>query len=160
MESETFLRYTHFYQCDFYCLCLSLFTLFHGMFSWCKQVNQLNPFLVFFDVAIPGQCIFNFLPKSMIKKRRKLRSKMVYFLWSIFKTSHCRGFQLLLRSCEFRRVQLNKTVYHPTLQPAAKFGCHQLQIPDLLCFHVKWLCCKLQRRFVRKAPTLSSHLRK
>lgn len=66
MERETFLRYMYFYQYDV--CCLSLFTLFHGMFSWCEQVNHLNPFLVCFDLATSGQYIFNFLPKSLIKK--------------------------------------------------------------------------------------------
>lgn len=41
MECETFLRYVYFYQYDFYCLCLSLFTPFRGMFSWCEQVWEL-----------------------------------------------------------------------------------------------------------------------
>lgn len=49
-------------------ICLSLFTFFCGMFSWCEQFDHLNPFLVFFDLAILGQYIFNFLPKSLIKK--------------------------------------------------------------------------------------------
>lgn len=68
MECETFLRYVYFYQYDFYCRCLSLFTLLHGMFSWCEQVNHWDPFLVFFDLAVSGWYIFSFLPKSSVKK--------------------------------------------------------------------------------------------
>lgn len=95
MGCETFLRCMYFPPFDFYCLSLLVFTFFHGLLSWCKQVNHLNTFLVFFDLAISGQYIYNFVPKFLIKKKKaKIQNRPAPLKY--FKTSLFQGFQLFL----------------------------------------------------------------
>lgn len=92
MGCETFLRCMYFHLIS--TACLLLFVFFHGLLSWCKQVNHLNIFLVFFDSAISGQYIYNFVPKFLIKKKARIQNSPVPL--KCFKTSLFQGFQLFL----------------------------------------------------------------